>query len=326
MQDRTQRAEVELAVSRALSQLPIEFELRGLSTDGLVRVAIDRSGASAEYRVAWLPHPTLSEVSKLERRADEAPLLVTGPRISVRTADRLRGAGIDYADLAGNAHLARGPLLIDIQGRRPSTERNQRVPGEANLFSARRMQVIFALLAWPDLAGAPVRILAEVAGASIGLAQSTIGIMRNSGYLIGRSLHRRDELLDLWTGAYRTSLLPKLHLHSFAGDPTHRSLPPGYLISGESAVTAIRNPQTLTLYVEDFDFAVGARSGWRRSKEPNIDIRRKFWITPPGWEQPDLSEFAGIAAPPLLVYADLLATQEPRQAEVAETLRKARRV
>ncbi|MFC8531645.1 type IV toxin-antitoxin system AbiEi family antitoxin [Nocardia sp. NPDC057227] len=326
MQDRTQRAEVEAAMSRALSRLPIEFEIRDWASDELAQVEIRRSGETATYRAAWLPHPTWSEVSKLARHGSDEPLLVLGPRINIRTAESLHDAGIDYADLAGNAHLAFGPVLIDIQGRKHVTEPTQHSGGQTNLFSTRRMQVVFALLAWPHLTDAPVRMLAKTAGTSLGLTQSTLSTMRDSGYLIGKSLHRRPELVDIWTAAYRLSLLPKLRLHSFEGDPARWSPRPGYLISGESAVTRIRNPQTLTVYVDDFDFAVGAHSGWRRSAEPNIEVRRKFWTTPLGQPLPGAPEFAPTAAPPLLVYADLLATQEPRQTEVAAALRQEHRV
>ncbi|MFD4402899.1 type IV toxin-antitoxin system AbiEi family antitoxin [Nocardia sp. NPDC058499] len=250
------------------------------------------------------------------------------PYITNRTAGNFRDAGLDYVDQAGNAHLSFGPVLIDIRGRpRPTNDQSsapENIPRAtaANLFSARRMQVLFVLLAWPNAARMPVRTIADAAGTSVGITQSTLTTMRENDYLIGKNLHRRDELIDLWTAAFRGTLLPRIRQNSFSGEIESRSLPPGYLISGESAVENIRRPHTLVVYAERFDAMVAVENGWRKSDAPNIEIRRKFWSelseTPSGPRKP----FAGSAAPPVLVYADLLTANEPRQAEVARTLRK----
>src|SRR5690606_12737796 len=120
----------------------------------------------------------------------------------------------------------------------------------------------------------------DTAGTSVGITQSTQEIMKESDYVIGRSLHRRDELIDLWAAAYRTTLISKLRETSFTGDIANLSPPTGSEVSGESAVETIRRPQTLTIYVENFDPIEAVESGWRKSSDPNIEIRRKFWDTP----------------------------------------------
>ncbi|GAB2724809.1 hypothetical protein GCM10027089_55770 [Nocardia thraciensis] len=187
--------------------------------------------------------------------------------------------------------------------------------------------MLFALLAWPDSAGKPVRQIATAAGTSVGITQSTLEIMQETGFLISGSLQRRDELLDLWAAAFRGSLLPKLEYGSFSGSIEGSSPPSGYLISGESAVALIRSPRTLTLYIEHFDLAEAVRSGWQKSGAPEHRYRRKFW-NEPDWAAPTdhQSVFGTSTAPPLMIYADLLASNEPRHAEVARMLRKARLV
>lgn len=323
MDNRTQRRDIEHTVSKVLSELSIEFDVQRWTSDQTAIVKVSRKGFETKYRMAWLPHATLSELSRLDQQDDSHRLLVTGPQITSRTADALRDAHIDYIDNAGNAHLDFGPVLIDIRGRRSSLPEPSRRSSDANLFSARRMQVLFVLLAWPDFVDMPVRTIAYTAGTSVGITQSTLEIMKESDYLIGRSLRRRDELLDLWAAAFRGTLLPKIRHSSFVGNIGNWSPLPGYFVSGESAVESIRHPQTLTLYVKNFDLMEAVRNGWQKSDDPNIEIRQKFWEEPrrstPSDQHGALTRWA---APPLMVYADLLASKEPRQSEVAKILRR----
>lgn len=327
MEDRTSERDIEHLVTQAMSAVSIEFELQHWTSENTAIVAVSRNGFDTQYRMAWLPHATLSELSKLEQHDESHRLLVAGPLISSRTAEALRDARIDYIDDAGNAHLTFGPVLIDIRGRRGTTSEKRRSLPAANLFSVRRMQVLFALLTWPDLASKPVRMIADTAGTSVGITQSTLEIMKESDYVIGRSLHRRDELIDLWSAAYRGTLMPKIREASFTGDIAHWSPPPGHLVSGESAIESIRQPETLTVYVKNFDPIVAIQNGWRKSDNPTIEIRRKFWTEPPWSTAPDrYGTFTESSAPPLMVYADLLASREPRLSEVASALRRDRLV
>ncbi|MGV9725079.1 type IV toxin-antitoxin system AbiEi family antitoxin [Nocardia beijingensis] len=322
MNERTRQLDIEHSVARVLSELSVEFYVERWTSDETALVNVGRHGFTTTYRMAWLPHATLSEVSRLDQYDRTNRMLVIGPRITSRTADALREAHIDYIDYAGNAHLNFGPVLIDIRGRRSSAIESSQPTSDANLFSTRRMQVIFVLLAWPDIAGMPVRTIADAAGTSVGITQSTLDILKETDYLIGRSLRRRDELIDLWTAAFRGSLLSKIRRGSFRGDIEHWSPPPGYLVSGESAVDLIRRPQTLTIYVKNFDVMEAVKNGWRKSDDPNIEIRHQFWNEPRGVITADRHQtFASSAAPPLLVYADLVVSKEPRQSEVARTLR-----
>lgn len=314
--------DIEHSVRRTLSEFAVDFHVVHWMPDDTAMVEINRHRIGATYRMAWLPRPTLSAVARLDDYDRGTKLLVTGPRISSRTADALRAAHIDYADRAGNAHLEFGPVLIDVRGRSDHVPLPPPPTADANLFSTKRMQVLFVLLTWPEIADMPVRAIAHAAGTSVGITQSTLDIMKETDYLIGRSLHRRDELLDLWAVAFRGSLLSKIRTAAFEGAVEGWTPPPGYLVSGEAAVEDIRQPQTLTIYTESFDPMEAVRNGWRKSDEPNIYVRRKFWTAPRGAAFGNQhSAFKKSATPPLLIYADLLTSTEPRQTEVAQSLR-----
>lgn len=163
-----------------MSAISIDFELQYWTSETTAIVEIARMGFGTKYQMAWLPHVTLSALSRLDRQDDTRRLLVAGPYISSRTAEALRTARIDYIDTAGNAHLDFGPVLVDIRGRPSPTPQKGRRPVDANLFSARRMQVLFVLLAWPDLVNRPVRMIADTAGTSVGITQSTLEILKES--------------------------------------------------------------------------------------------------------------------------------------------------
>ncbi len=327
MTDRTQQHTIEHLVARALSEYSVELSVHRWTSEQIAIATVTRHGFQSEYQLAWLPHATLSELSRLARPDEKLPLLVASSRISDRTADALAATDVDYIDSMGNAHLTFGPVFVHTRGQRRIAAAPSRLPTRANLFSTKRMQVLFVLLAWPDFADKPVRQIATSAGTSVGITQSTLEIMQEAGFLISSSLQRRDELLDLWVAAFRGSLLPKLEHSSFSGSIEGWSPPSGYLISGESAVELIRRPRTLTLYIERFDLAEAIRSGWQKSDAPNIYVRWKFWKEP-DWAAPTdrQSTFGTSTAPPLMIYADLLTSNEPRQAEVARALRKDRLV
>ncbi|MFG1791722.1 type IV toxin-antitoxin system AbiEi family antitoxin [Nocardia sp. NPDC049149] len=323
MTDRTQHDDIERALAQTLAPYSIELSVQRWTSDQTAIVTVSRHGFEAIYRMAWLPHVTLSELARVDQLDRTHRLLVTGPRISSRTAEALVAADIDYLDYAGNVHLEFLPVLIDVRGRRSPTKEPTHRSTDANLFSARRMQVLFALLSWPDMVEMPVRRIAEAAGTSVGIAQSTLEIMKDSDYLVGKSLRRRDELIDLWSAAFRGALLPKLRLLAFHGSIESWRPLPGDLVSGESAVGMIRQPQTLTIYTEHFDLTVAVRNRWQKSNNPNIEVRQRFWKAPDGAIPLDKQgAFVTSAAPPLLVYADLLTSKEARQAEVARTLRR----
>ncbi|BDT88949.1 hypothetical protein IU485_10270 [Nocardia cyriacigeorgica] len=313
---------IERSLAEALAEYSVELDVQRWLSPRTAVATVRRYGVEATYQMVWLPHATLSELARVEQKDDSHRLLVAGRRITSRTADALVAAGIDYVDYAGNTHLDFEPVLIDVRGRHSPAKEPAPRAADANLFSTKRMQVLFALLTWPELVGQPIRRIAEVAGTSVGITQSTLDILKGADYVIERSLHRRDELIELWSAAFRTALLPSLRTLSFEGDIKGWSATPRYLVSGEFAVETIRHPGTLTIYSEHFDLADAARYRWKRSDEPNIEIRHKFWRSPEGAFIPTThGPFAENTVPPLLVYADLLASNEARQAEVAQNLR-----
>lgn len=318
-----------------LAEFGITLEIDSLDQPGDAGadaiVTLSTTDTKARYAVELKVPMTLSALAR-HSSSVPYPRLIVGDRISRRSAVAYRSAGIQFVDALGNAFITFGSVLVDVQGRTEpigqsvqdgADDRRPRQP--TNLFSPGRAQVIFALLAWPELAGARVREVATAAGLSVGQTHDALGRLEQAGFLIptSRKLVRTGELLDYWTAAYPAGLGRRLEISQYFGDPAKpvRSESPCY-VSGESAEGVdIARPATLTVYLDKPDTQLPILNRWSRSpdRRPNVFVRRKFWISPRPHEEDPATTTQN--APWPLVYADLMATGDARLGEVARTWR-----
>lgn len=308
--------------------------LSGLNSAYPEQLDLDINGHPVKVNSLYLPR--LSATAALQAwdaASAGSPLLVVGPRLHPSSADTLRARGLWYVDGAGNAYLRhQGGLLIDVRGRRSAVSAQPDTLGEGprgngprNPFTPKRAQVVCVLLDTPELVDAPLRDIAACAGVSVGMAKETIDTLRSTGFLEHRGSRRRlvraGELLDLWAAAYPGGLGRANTLLVAGGDIHAWSAPDGVevAVSGEQAVPGdIRNPESLVLYVDTADTGLPAEllihNRWHRDPHGRIVIRKLFWRNLPD-KRPGLA----LAA---LIYADLLASREPRQLEVAHHIRR----
>jgi hypothetical protein len=268
-------------------------------------VCLARGASKQDYALLYGPRITFTDVAKVDSAG--LPTLVLTSFVSPRTAETLRRVGVQYLDNAGNAWVTFGDVLVDIRGR--SRVYPEPVPRTAvgNLFSVLRAQVVCALLAWPSLWNATRREIAHAAGVSLGQAHNTMVLLAEAGYESDQVRPGRTPLLDLWAAAFPTGLAPKLTLAAFRGDIDRVVKLGAVFVSGEKAAEDLLRPATMTFYVEQLDPRLPIVNRWRTDGRPNIVIRRKFWQPPEG----DAPEGVAVAPWPL-VYADLLASDDPR--------------
>lgn len=304
--------------------LELESTTEALNGDIVCFATLSRGSVAAPYTFLGTRRVRLADARGALVLSGDRPLLLWAHHIPPKTADALRRAGIQYADEAGNAHIEFGDVLVDIRGRRSSGPAPQSpTTTVTNLFSTSRSQVVFALLAWPELWKAPQREVAHASGVSVGLANDTLRLLRKSGYDLPSSGRANGALLDHWAAAFPTGLAPRLRLADFHGDIDVDNLRGTSIhISGESAVRDLIRPATLTIYVDDLTQSEGPSlpilNRWRTDGTMNVFVRRKFWRDPSDEERP--SEPRRLSPWPL-VYADLLATGDPRLRTIAQDLR-----
>lgn len=270
--------------------------------------------------------------SRMEGQNGPPPLLLT-TYVQPAVAEALQMRGVNYADLAGNCHIVRPPLFLHIEGRKRTTS-NKKTPIRA--FKGEGLKVIFVLLFLPQWVTRSYRDVADLSGVSHGVVQYTIKDLEQLGYIIRkgrtkRSLENLPDLLDRWVRAYTEHLRPKQSMGLFRFMPAdhasnwkHLPLEPMHEHwGGESAaalLTGYLKPAQLTLYTYDTRPEVMKRLHIVPDEAGTLEVVRTFWTT--RFEEACATCFLKKTVPPLLAYADLIASGDPRNAEVAALLRE----
>lgn len=181
-------------------------------------------------------------------------------------------------------------------------------------------------MADPNLVAATYRELARASGVSLGTVHWVWNELEVAGYgtTAPRGLYRTRNLLDRWVEAYSLDLSPRLNLARFdATDPTWWRKADDALRSsnaqwgGETAVHRLDRrllPKRAVIYASEVPKKLAVEFRFRKAEgEGGVEVRQRFWNLP---VDPSLT------VPTPLIYADLVASADPRLAEAAANLRK----
>ncbi|MEO6721706.1 MAG: type IV toxin-antitoxin system AbiEi family antitoxin [Ferruginibacter sp.] len=252
------------------------------------------------------------------------PLMIVATNIFPTLKEMLREKKIGYLDTAGNIYAQTGTNFIWIDGNKPIKEKNT-VKNRA--FTKTGLKTVFYLLLNKDAINMPHRKLAEATGVALGNIKNVIEGLKEAGFILKVNdttikLQEKKALLDRWITGYRETLKPTLLLGRYRfwdrdklknwqtlpiqiGEDTW---------GGEPAAEYFTNylmPTTLTLYTER---KAALLTKWTLIPDEKGDVHfyKKFWKD----EINNLKEYA----PPLLVYADLMMTDDPRCQETARMI------
>ncbi len=259
--------------------------------------------------------------------------LLVAPYLTAELADQCRkDLDLQFIDTAGNAYLRAPGLYVFVRGGRPPTTAT--AMGTRGGGTATALRVVFALLCKPELVNAPYRDIVEAADVALGTVGWVFFDLQGRGYIAGglRKRNRRllepAHLLDEWVTNFPIKLRPKLNPRRFqAPDPgwwQHARLVQGARWGGEVAaakLTGHLKPAAATIYLEpqagpeDAVATLVKQHRLRADPRGNIEILDAFWKFRLVGIEPDV-------VPPLLVYADLMATLDPRNLEVAKRIRE----
>ena len=286
----------------------------------------------------WAQHGNLGALINRVRQLPGEGLLVAD-YINPRMAETLRRQNVQFIDVAGNAFINQPPVYVYVTGRRqPARDSMPRQDGAKRAFEAVGLKVVYALLCHPPLANRPYREIAEKAGVALGTVGSVLnglkagGLVHDKGRGQGRRLTHYQKLLDRWVDVYPEKLRPKQWVGGFVGDDPYWweavdiQAYDGYW-SGEIAAsryTGDLKPQVVTVYLPERErtrFLGDARlrkmSAGTDERSASVLVYRPFW--------PDLLDELG-GPPrrglvhPVLAYADLVATGDPRNLEAARSI------
>jgi hypothetical protein len=303
-----------------------------------------QTGAAAELAPAqlWQLSPSIRVLAKppglpvAEPRParkpppEEYPTLWVYSYVSDRRGEQLRAQGTYYADAVGNAWFRHPELLVSVQGHpRPTA------PAPAVVSPALQVQVLrllFQLVLEPALATYPVPHLAAHTQLPVAAVRRVLGYLTEQGLWQEDASPGRSPLLpggaQYWAAHYAPVLRRRLNAHFYS--PRHpadlagwprRVLPATGQWSGEAAAHLLLGqptppaPASLTLYSQLPRTQVVQQLDLVPNTQGPIEILNAF--------APSSCFGLGEApcVPPLLVYADLLASQRPPAEALAQQLR-----
>lgn len=306
----------------------------GMRADAIIE--IDVEGKLHEYLVEIKRIDRFAAIGQIKNQIDrfQRPGLLVAPRITTETAEKCRELDVQFIDTNGNAYIHGPGLYVLVKGQR--TKADDDLTGAAinapRGGTATALRIVFALLCRPELVNATYRKINQVAGVALGTIGWVFNNLNARGHTTGgqkkgdRHILERKRLIDEWVTNFPIKLRPKLNTRRFhATDPDWwREVDIaqyGAQWGGEVAADKLTNhlrPNALTIYMRPEGMnrnlqKLVVENKLRAAPNGEIEILEAFWDFPPDQAMPDI-------VPPLLVYADLLATMDPRNFEVAKMI------
>lgn len=253
-------------------------------------------------------------------------------RLADVAARLLRERGVSYLAPGGNAYLsAEGLLLFVKDGTAKASMTPLSEPNRA--FKRSGLKIIFAFLCNPATLQWTYRDIARVSGVSHGTVRYVLSDLADLGFVDEaegdqRVLRLRPALAKRWAQAYGETLRPKLLRRRYRfrkedGGISWRSADLGPLKAfwggepGADLLTGDLRPERYTLYTNEGVGAVAEALQALPDDGGPIETLDLFWdpeVLPANAVGP------AVSAPPLLVFADLIASGSARNVDVAREI------
>ena len=257
------------------------------------------------------------------RRAGKKPWILLARHVSRPMGEHLRSRKVNYCDLAGNLHVRLGAGYVAVIEGRPVAK-----PVSPAGLTHNDYRLLFALLVDEDLLAAPVRVLSDASGVSKSSVSRCLERLESKRMLVrgepGSLLSQRDELIDQFVHGYVATLRPRLLIGTYrpAEDPKvldeklpHRLDDLVWGFGGDAGayrlVEHYRSPRT-AIHLESDPGDLPTRLKALPSRDGALAV-----LGVPG---PLALGGAHELAHPLLIYAELFATGDPRSIEQAAML------
>ncbi len=309
----------------------VEAQLRAQEADAdLLTLAFRPKGGKQFRPYIAVPLPVFDAPVAARLIRDWQPeenMVVITPYVANAQAKKLKEAGIPFLDAAGNTFLAWPGFFAFIIGNPPATDfQTPQVPRATRMFKPTGLQVLFVLLARPEYLARPYRDIAKAADVALGTVGWVMTDLKTQGFLReqeknGKRFMKFDQLLEDWVTAYIRQLYPRRTIRRFrAENPAWWETTElggydaqwGGDVAGDR-LTGHLKPAEVTIYAKGIPGKLLQAQRMRADPEGNVTVVEAFWNFPP-------NEAEGDVVPPLLVYADLMATGDPRAVEVAKLI------
>ncbi len=329
---------LERAITALTAEVPLQVAIRGRE------VAIGRYRADALIELGDDAVPYVVEIKPRAAQANlgaivdqlrviqdhhgvDRGMLVTD-YVNPNLAERLKQLELQFIDTAGNAYINAPGNFIYVRGNKLLEEFKATETNRA--FEPTGLKVVYAFLKNPALVNQPYRHIAEVTGVANGTIGWVMNGLKEAGYLRDLGREKGKRLVDLeglfrrWVDAYPLKLKKKLNLGTWTtGNPiwwVDVGIEEfGAVWGGELAADKLTHyiqPKEMTVYLPKERLKEFVNGVWlrRAGNAPNAEegivrIFDMFWTPDNQWTE---------TTDPILTYADLTSTGDPRNLETAK--------
>lgn len=315
----------ELILELALENLPKELQFKAewrqedKGLDGKLLTTVNgrvfHFNAEIKNEIRQLHLNTLDDLNHQYEN-----FLLIAYRLYPQLKEQLRERGVNYMEANGNLYIRKEGLLIYIDAQAPLA-REKETGNRA--FTKTGLKVVFQLLLNADLVNQTQREIATRANVALGNIPKVILGLNDAGYLLkyDKNTYRftqKEALIEKWAKEYALTLRPTLRMGKYriAGNRPWKELQLNDSLikwGGEPAadlLTHYLRPGLLTIYTRETRNELIRNYHLIPDKGGDVEVLTMFW------QPEDLNN----TVPPLLVYADLINTNDKRCAETAQMI------
>lgn len=315
----------------------VPYQIQGLLDTGADAIVEFEKGTARARYATEVKLTAIDRFKILETWQDlrgfyREPRMLVVPYMTAEMTERCRLLKIPFLDAAGNAYLDAPGLFVYVAGRKKPDlpELNIKVaPHQA--FNPTGMRIVFALLLNPALAGKNYRDIVKAAGVALGTVGGVLRDLNTKGYLHEMLLDEKrllnpDRLMQEWAAFYPVKLRPKLNARRFRAphpdwwknvDLAEYEARWGGEVAADK-LTGYLKPTTFTIYMHGKPDRLILEQRLRPDVNGDVEILEAFWdlAEETVWQRGQPND----TVPPLLAYADLMATTDSRNLETARMI------
>jgi hypothetical protein len=249
--------------------------------------------------------------------------MVVAEKLFPKIKEELRKKNIPYLEANGNICLRQGKTFLWIDTNKDVVVEKEKLN---RAFTKTGLKVIFYFLLSDDNVNKTYRDIADKTDVGLGNINYVINGLKEAGHLIKINktkykLTNKKELLEKWITAYEDRLKPTLFIgtfkfvkpEDFVNWKQLEFINENTVWGGEPAGDIFTNylkPAALTIYTTEGRTEL--IKNYRLIPDPtgNVKVYKKFWRAKENEH----------TVPPLLAYADLMHTNDPRNVETANKI------
>lgn len=311
---------------KILEKVPVDEHNR--RADALVQ--LNHNGLEEKYFVEvkrlLTTQNILNVVNQIKAFPDKG--MIVAEYVNPNIAEKLKEMNIPFIDVAGNAYINEPPVYIFVKGNKTETTA-QKKEKTTRAFQQTGLKVIFAFFCDEKLVNTPYREISKATDVAVGTVGWVIHDLKQEGFLVyvgkrERKLYQKEKLFNKWVEAYNQKLRPKIKIGAYktGKDELWRNTDIqkydalwGGEVAGELYTNYLR-PEIATVYINDQKQNLNKFLIENRLKEDEkgiVEIYEIFWGDKLKINQNNIVH-------PIIAYADLIATGNPRNLETAKVI------